>query len=149
MAVVPEVTIDEFMNDYEQIRTPDFARIASYVNHAKGSERNMAQFAEATGIGASTLSRIVNGRSTKPLSKEVIVPFLPDTQFDGVEFKVPVRGDKLSLLELSARNAKEMRFNALKQQEHTDPADRSSRQSGQYAAGNSYDSGNYGDDRNN
>ena len=55
------------------------------------------------------------------LSKEVIVPFLPDTQFDGVEFKVPVRGEKLSLLELSARNAKEMRINALKQQEHKDP----------------------------
>ena len=55
------------------------------------------------------------------LSKEVIVPFLPDTQFDGVEFKVPVRGEKLSLLELSARNAKEMRLNALKQQEHKDP----------------------------
>ena len=55
------------------------------------------------------------------LSKEVIVPFLPQVQIDGVEFKVPVRGDKLSLLELSARNAKEMRFNALKQQEHSDP----------------------------
>ena len=55
------------------------------------------------------------------LSKEVIVPFLPDTQFDGAEFKVPVRGEKLSLLELSARNAKEMRLNALKQQEHKDP----------------------------
>ena len=55
------------------------------------------------------------------LSHEVIVPFLPDIDIDGVEFKVPVRGDKLSLLELSARNAKEMRFNALKQQEHTDP----------------------------
>ena len=55
------------------------------------------------------------------LSKEVIVPFLPDTEVDGVEFKVPLRGDKLSLLELSARNAKEMRFNALKQQEHKDP----------------------------
>ena len=55
------------------------------------------------------------------LSKEVVVPFLPDTQFDGVEFKVPVRGEKLSLLELSARNAKEMRLNALKQQEHKDP----------------------------
>ena len=55
------------------------------------------------------------------ISKEVIVPFLPDTQFDGVEFKVPVRGEKLSLLELSARNAKEMRINALKQQEHKDP----------------------------
>ena len=55
------------------------------------------------------------------LSKEVIVPFKPDVKIDGVEFKVPVRGDKLSLLELSARNAKEMRLNALKQQEHTDP----------------------------
>ena len=55
------------------------------------------------------------------LSDEVIVPFLPDMEIEGVEFKVPVRGDKLSLLELSARNAKEMRFNSLKQQEHTDP----------------------------
>ena len=55
------------------------------------------------------------------LSKEVIVPFKPDVDIDGVDFKVPVRGDKLSLLELSARNAKEMRLNALKQQEHTDP----------------------------
>ena len=55
------------------------------------------------------------------LSKEVIVPFLPDIVIDGVEFKVPVRGDKLSLLELSARNAKAMRFNSLRQQEHTDP----------------------------
>ena len=55
------------------------------------------------------------------LSKEVLVPFLPDAEIDGVEFRVPLRGDKLSLLELSARNAKEMRFNALKQQEHKDP----------------------------
>ena len=55
------------------------------------------------------------------LSKEVIVPFQPDVQPDGSELKVPVRGDKLALLELSARNAKEMRLNALKQQEHTDP----------------------------
>ena len=55
------------------------------------------------------------------LSKEIIVPFLPDTEIDGVEFRIPVRGDKLALLELSARNAKEMRLSALKQQEHTDP----------------------------
>jgi excinuclease ABC subunit C len=55
------------------------------------------------------------------LSREVIVPFQPDMDIENVEFKVPVRGDKLALLELSARNAKEMRLNALKQQEHTDP----------------------------
>ena len=55
------------------------------------------------------------------LSREVIVPFKPDMELENVEFRVPVRGDKLALLELSARNAKEMRLNALKQQEHTDP----------------------------
>ena len=55
------------------------------------------------------------------LSREVVVPFKPDIEIDNVEFRVPVRGDKLALLELSARNAKEMRFNALKQQEHADP----------------------------
>lgn len=55
------------------------------------------------------------------LSKEVLVPFMPEIEIPGVEFKVPAKGDKLALLELSARNAKEMRFNALKQQEHTDP----------------------------
>ena len=55
------------------------------------------------------------------LSRDIIVPFLPDIEIENIEFRVPVRGDKLALLELSARNAKEMRLNALKQQEHTDP----------------------------
>ena len=55
------------------------------------------------------------------LSKEVIVPFLPSLEMDGLEFRIPQRGDKLSLLELSARNAKEMRMNAMLQREHTDP----------------------------
>lgn len=55
------------------------------------------------------------------LSREILVPFLPETSIEGVEFRIPVRGDKLALLELSARNAKEMRLNALKQQEHSDP----------------------------
>lgn len=55
------------------------------------------------------------------LSKEIIVPFMPDIALDGIEFKVPIRGDKLSLLELSAKNAKETRLNALLQKEHTDP----------------------------
>ena len=55
------------------------------------------------------------------LAREVIVPFMPDMELENIEFRVPVRGDKLALLELSARNAKEMRLNTLKQQEHTDP----------------------------
>ena len=55
------------------------------------------------------------------LSKEIIVPFMPGLDMEGVEFRIPQRGDKLSLLELSARNAKEMRMNAMLQKEHTDP----------------------------
>lgn len=55
------------------------------------------------------------------LSPEVIVPFLPDVDFEGVEFKIPERGDKLSLLELSIKNSREFRLNAMKQREHTNP----------------------------
>ena len=53
------------------------------------------------------------------LSKEVIVPFMPDVDIPGL--LVPSRGDKLALLELSAKNAKEFHFNSIKQKEHTDP----------------------------
>ena len=55
------------------------------------------------------------------LAKEVIVPFLPDVEIDGVEFKVPVRGDKLALLSLSMKNAKEFQSGSLKIREHTNP----------------------------
>ena len=55
------------------------------------------------------------------LSKEIVVPFLPDVQPEGHEWRIPVRGDKLSLLELATKNARELRFNQLKQREHSDP----------------------------
>ena len=55
------------------------------------------------------------------LSKEVIVPFLPDVEIGGVEFRIPVKGDKFSLLELSAKNAKEFQLGSLKQKEHSHP----------------------------
>lgn len=55
------------------------------------------------------------------LSPLLIVPFLPDTEFEGVRMTIPARGDKLSLLELSAANAEEMRLSSLKQKEHSNP----------------------------
>ncbi len=74
---------------------------------------------------AGVLSLFVAEISSKfgELSKEILVPFLPDVEIEGVEFKIPVRGDKLALLELSAKNAREMQFNSMKQREHTDPDD--------------------------
>ena len=55
------------------------------------------------------------------LSADVVVPFLPDVEIDGVAFRIPVKGDKLALLELSAKNAREYRAGSLRQREHTDP----------------------------
>lgn len=55
------------------------------------------------------------------ISGEVIVPFMPDVEMEGVSFKIPVKGDKLAILTLSTKNAKEFQFNSIRQQEHTDP----------------------------
>ena len=66
------MTVEE-IRTYKQIRTPDFSLLANLVSKAKGSDRTMAQFAEATGIGASTLSRLVNHNIKKPLALDVII----------------------------------------------------------------------------
>ncbi len=72
---------------------------------------------------AAVLSEFIAEIESKfgELAREVIVPFLPDVEMEGEEFKIPQRGDKLSLLELSAKNAREYHFNSLKQRERTDP----------------------------
>lgn len=58
---------------------------------------------------------------------EVIVPLLPDVEDDGIEFIIPQRGDKAKLLEVSARNARQNKIDALKHLEKTDPEQRTER----------------------
>ena len=72
---------------------------------------------------ASVLSTFIAEIESKfgALSHEVIVPFLPDVEMPGVDFRIPVKGDKFALLELSAKNAKEFQLSNLKQQEHSHP----------------------------
>ncbi len=41
--------------------------------------------------------------------KEVIVPFLPDVEFEGVRFVVPSRGDKKKILDVGQKNARQYR----------------------------------------
>ncbi|MCF0173811.1 MAG: excinuclease ABC subunit C [Bacteroidales bacterium] len=55
------------------------------------------------------------------LSPLVIVPFSPSEAFEGITFRIPQKGDKLSLLELSAKNARQMHVEAINQKQHSNP----------------------------
>lgn len=55
------------------------------------------------------------------VSREVVVPFLPDQELPNSSYTVPQRGDKMKLLELSEKNAKMFRMEKLKQLEKVDP----------------------------
>jgi len=52
---------------------------------------------------------------------EVIVPFMPDMEFEGVRFVVPVRGDKRKLLRIGMRNVEQYRADKEKMQAKLDP----------------------------
>ncbi|WP_297930636.1 excinuclease ABC subunit UvrC [uncultured Coprobacter sp.] len=60
----------------------------------------------------------------KSLSREIVVPFLPDLEFENVEFIVPQRGDKKKLLEISEQNVKQYKIDKLKQTEKLNPEHR-------------------------
>lgn len=59
--------------------------------------------------------------------EEVVVPVAPEIELDGVAFTVPQRGDKAKLLEVSEKNARQYKIDALKQMEHLDPEQRTER----------------------
>ena len=60
-------------------------------------------------------------------AKEVIVPFEMDWKLKDAEFFIPQRGDKKHLLELSEMNAKQYKFDRLKQTEKLNPEQRQTR----------------------
>lgn len=56
--------------------------------------------------------------------KEVVVPEIPDSEFEGVEFTIPQRGDKKKLLDISLKNAKQYKLDKLKHSEKLNPEQR-------------------------
>ena len=60
-------------------------------------------------------------------SQDVIVPFIPDLELNGVVFTIPQRGDKRKLLELSEQNVKQYKVDKLKKAETLNPEQRSIR----------------------
>lgn len=60
-------------------------------------------------------------------AKEIIVPYELDFKIKNADFFVPQRGDKRHLLELSEMNAKQYKFDRLKQTEKLNPEQRQTR----------------------
>lgn len=60
-------------------------------------------------------------------AKEIVVPFELDFKVKGAEFFIPQRGDKHHLLELSEMNAKQYKFDRLKQTEKLNPEQKQTR----------------------
>lgn len=58
---------------------------------------------------------------------EVIVPVAPEVEMDGVTFTIPRRGDKAKLLEVSQKNARQAKIDALKHMEKVNPEQRTER----------------------
>ena len=63
----------------------------------------------------------------KSTAKEIIVPCELDFKVKGAEFFIPKRGDKHHLLELSMMNAKQYKFDRLKQTEKLNPEQKQTR----------------------
>lgn len=57
----------------------------------------------------------------KSTAKEIIVPFEPDTQIDGITWTVPQRGEKKKLLELSKLNVMQYKADRLKSADKLNP----------------------------
>lgn len=56
--------------------------------------------------------------------KDVIVPLMPEVEMNGVNFIIPQRGDKMKLLDVSTRNARQRKIDTLKQMEKKNPEQR-------------------------
>lgn len=60
-------------------------------------------------------------------SKEIIVPFEPDILFERIKYSIPLKGDKLKLLELAERNAIYYKLEQRKKREEQKPKDRTAK----------------------
>lgn len=54
-------------------------------------------------------------------AKEIVVPFMPETELEGIVWNVPVKGEKKKLLTLSELNVKQYRADRLKRSDKLNP----------------------------
>ena len=101
----------------------------SYVNYIRVIEGSVVQSYNMElklGIEESKEDQLLyaiqeTGRLLGPHAPEIVVPFLPGPELTGSRYHVPLKGDKLRLLEMSLNNAKAFKIEKIKRLEQVDP----------------------------
>jgi len=77
---------------------------------------------ELLGLGIFEMRKRFNSTS-----KEIVIPFYPDSLLEGITYTIPQRGDKKKLLLLSIKNVRQYKIDKLKKAESLNPEQRSTR----------------------
>lgn len=106
----------DHLTNYARIRTPDKDALADLVIKAKGPARSLRQFAEDLGVNVSTLSRIINKKTSRANSDTLIadiadhadpnsnVTFELLMEAHGMALKETISGKSMFLFAESASN---------------------------------------------
>ena len=87
------------LSEFERVSDPDFKVLSELTNKAKGN-RTVTEYAEQCGVNASTMSRIINGKVSTPISDELIVAIAANADPDsGVSFEALLKAHGLKLSE--------------------------------------------------
>ena len=117
-------TIDNV--DVFSITNDEKTAFINYIHVANGAINQSFTFEYKKKLGESEVELLQLGiiemrERFKSCSKEIVVPFDPQMELNGVTFTIPQRGDKKTLLDLSMMNGKQYKFDRLKQAEKLNP----------------------------
>lgn len=87
--------------NYVRVCPPNKERLAELTLKAKGEKRSLNEFASACGVSASTLSRVINQKTTKPNSDDLIAAIAENADPDsGVTLQDLIEAHGLALITL-------------------------------------------------
>ena len=117
-------TIDKV--DVFSITNDENTAFINYIHVANGAINQSFTFEYKKKLNESEVELLQLGivemrERFKSDSKEIVVPFDPQMELDGIVFTIPQRGDKKTLLDLSVMNGKQYKFDRLKQAEKLNP----------------------------
>ena len=85
------------LSEFERVSEPDFGMLSELTSRGKG-KRTVTEYAEQCGVNASTMSRIINGKVSTPISDELIVAIAANADPDsGVSFEALLKAHGLKL----------------------------------------------------